>query len=98
MLEGKSGKGNVAIQLLPGVLLCVLLMFSGKYLAEILSYLMIELGILSANSGTPISGIFVTILLGVLLRNLIGVKDIFLQGISFSLKYILRIGIVLLGL
>src|SRR5699024_7477223 len=55
-------------------------------------------GLLSPDSTTPVSGIFVAIIVGIIIRNTIGIKDIFSEGISFSVKYALRAGIILLGL
>src|SRR5699024_6833321 len=47
---------------------------------------------------TPVSGIFVAIIIGIIIRNTFGMKDYFKSGISFAVKYALRAGIILLGL
>ena len=46
----------------------------------------------------PVSGIFVAILIGIIIRNTIGLHRIFIGALKFSLKYALRTGIILLGL
>ena len=85
------------MKLIPGLLLSIIVMFIGIYGADLIGYLLIKLGLLSSNSKSPISSIFVAIILGIFIRNIFGVKQIFIEGISFSMKYILRVGIVLLG-
>src|SRR5699024_1603251 len=52
----------------------------------------------SPESKTPVSGIFVAIIIGIIIRNMFGMKDYFKSGISFAVKYALRAGIILLGL
>lgn len=85
-------------KLLPGLLLCAIVMFIGIYGADLIGYLLIKLGILTEGSKSPVSGIFVAIIVGIIIRNIIGTKDLFHKGINFSLKYALRAGIILLGL
>ncbi|GGP16507.1 YeiH family protein [Oceanobacillus neutriphilus] len=94
----ESRSKNIVIDILPGLLLCVVVMFLGIYGAELIGYIMIWTGLLSEGSSTPVSGIFVAILIGIVIRNVINLSDIFTKGISFSMKYVLRTGIILLGL
>ncbi len=47
---------------------------------------------------SPVSGIMMAILLGILIRNTAGLHDRFEPGIRFGLKRVLRLGIVLLGI
>lgn len=89
---------NKIITYIPGILLCITVILIGIYLADLLGFLLIQLAILPAGSASPISGIFVAILLGILVRNTIGVNAIFMSGVQYSLKYLLRAGIILLGL
>ncbi|MCF3942900.1 YeiH family protein [Oceanobacillus alkalisoli] len=86
------------LNILPGLLLCVVLMLGGMYGAELIGVGLKMAGLLSEGSETPISGIFVAIILGIIIRNSIDLSEIFTKGISFSMKYILRAGIILLGL
>lgn len=83
--------------LLPGLLLCVFVMFIGIYGAELIGVILIKIGMLTEGSKTPVSGIFVAIIIGIIIRNTTGIKAYFASGISFSLKYALRAGIILLG-
>lgn len=46
----------------------------------------------------PVSGVIIAIVLGILVKNTVGVRDIFLPGINFALKKILKAAIILLGL
>src|SRR5690625_1320633 len=86
------------IKLIPGLFLCLVVMFIGVYGAEFIGFLLIKTGLLSPESKTPVSGIFVAIIVGIIIRNTIGLQHIFTKGIGFSVKYALRAGIILLGL
>ena len=46
---------------------------------------------------SPISTVMIAIILGLILGNIYNIGDIFKPGINFSLKYILRAGIICLG-
>ncbi|MEJ8766535.1 putative sulfate exporter family transporter [Oceanobacillus sp. HCA-5259] len=94
----KRKEPHFLINILPGLLLCLLIMLSGMYGARLIGAGLKAIGLLSEGSETPVSGIFVAIILGIIIRNSIGLSDIFTKGISFSMKYILRAGIILLGL
>lgn len=83
---------------LPGLLLSAAVMAMGIFSAKLIGVLLVTGGILPAGSASPISGIFTAILIGILIRNLIGLPDFFDAGIDFALKYALRAGIILLGL
>ena len=76
--------------LLPGVLLAVALVALFVWLT----------GLLNAALGFTglISNILVVILAGMLVRNIFGVPAIFNPGISFCLKKLLRLGIILMGI
>src|SRR5690625_1760732 len=91
-------KHHTIIYILPGVIICLIITFVGIYGAEWIGIILNKLGILSPESKTPVSGIFVTIIVGIIIRNTIGLGNIFSKGISFSMKYALRAGIILLGL
>lgn len=84
--------------ILPGVALCFLVMMIGIYLADLIGVIIVKFNILPAGSASPISGIFVAILIGILIRNVIKLHPIFIDGAAFSVKYALRAGIILLGL
>lgn len=85
-------------RLIPGLVLCFIVMMAGIIGADWIGIGLRSAGILPEGGASPISGIFVAILLGIVIRNTIGLPDVFSKGISFSLKYALRAGIILLGL
>lgn len=91
-------KGNSISMILPGLVICFVLMLLGIYVADLLGILLVGLGLLPVGSSSPISGIFVSILLGIIIRNTIGLNKFFQAGVEFSLKYVLKIGIILLGI
>lgn len=93
-----KAKGNAISTILPGLIICFSLMLLGIYIADLLGLLLVKVGLLPAGNASPISGVFVAILLGIIIRNTIGLNQYFQAGVAFSLKYVLSIGIVLLGL
>lgn len=84
--------------ILPGVLLCLIMTIFGIYIAEFVGTFLVYVKFLPEGSSSPVSGIFIAILLGILIRNTIGLSAVFMGGVKFSLKYALRAGIILLGL
>src|SRR5688572_28872687 len=80
---------------LPGVGLAALLAYIGKLLAD-----WIGIGVLhfDASRGSPISPIMLAIVLGLVIRNTLGSPTTYEHGLRLSIKTILRVGIVLLGL
>lgn len=96
---GQENKNeNMINKVLPGLLICIFVMYLGLYGADFIGYAMIKVGFLSEGTKTPVSGIFVAIIIGIIIRNTMSLSDIFQAGIAFSLKYALRAGIILLGL
>jgi len=91
-------KASYILEILPGLLLSFAVMLAGIYAADFIGFLMQQAGILTAGSKTPVSGIFVAILLGMVIRNVFPLHERFKKGITFSMKFILRAGIILLGL
>lgn len=83
--------------LTPGVIVSIVVMLVGIYGATWLGKLLIQMDVLVEGSKTPISAIFVAIIVGILIRNTIGIHPLFVKGIRFSMKYALRFGIILLG-
>lgn len=84
--------------MLPGIIVCFLVMMAGIYGAELIGALLIKLNFLPEGSASPVSGIFVAIILGIFIRNTVGLHLIFKEGTALSVKYALRLGIILLGL
>lgn len=97
-MEGKKTRSQKMITHIPGILLCIGVIFIGIYMADLLGLLLIQLSVLPAGSASPISGIFVAILLGIIIRNTIGVAEVYMNGVKYAVKYLLRAGIILLGL
>src|SRR5690625_3815800 len=95
-------KNNQTLQkitdLIPGILIALFVMFLGIDVAELIGYILLHIGHLSVGSETHVSGIFVAIIIGIMIRNTFDLSDILKKGISFSVKYALRAGIILLGL
>lgn len=89
---------NQVKKVTPGILICFIVMIIGVYIAELIGILLVKADLLPAGSASPISGIFVAILIGVIIRNFIGLHQIFMDGVKFSLTYALKAGIILLGL
>ncbi|WP_232787061.1 YeiH family protein [Planococcus sp. MB-3u-03] len=86
------------VRLLPGLAICLVVIIVGIYGADAIGVALGAIGLLPEGGKSPVSGIFVAILLGILIRNTIGLQDIFIEGVGFAVKYALRIGIILLGL
>src|SRR5690625_7058159 len=86
------------VNMIAGILLALAVTIVGIYGAKILGYLLMKMNILPEGSSSPISGIFVAILIGIVIRNFIGLHTIFHEGIAFTLKYSLLYVIILFGL
>jgi uncharacterized integral membrane protein (TIGR00698 family) len=77
---------------LPGVALALLLAFLGGVVAD-----RVGVGLLGFEK-TPLSPILVAILLGLIIRNGIGLPRVYEAGLQLCLKRILRFGVALLGI
>ncbi|MEP6802533.1 MAG: putative sulfate exporter family transporter [Acidobacteriota bacterium] len=85
--------------LLPGILLAGAVMAAAQALAAVLGRGLLRLeGIDPAGRPSPVSGIMVAILIGMLVANTVGVPRIFLPGVGFAMKKLLRLGIILVGI
>ncbi|QUW22062.1 putative sulfate exporter family transporter [Sporosarcina sp. Marseille-Q4063] len=89
---------NVIVRALPGIILCLIVILAGIYIADSIGELIISFNLLPPGSASPVSGIFVAIIIGIIIRNTIGLHSVFMEGVKISLKYALRAGIILLGL
>lgn len=78
--------------ILPGLILALLLALGGQYLSHLIGVTWMDM------PKSPVSGIMMAILLGILVRNTIGLHQRFLPGVQFGLNRVLRLGIVLLGI
>jgi uncharacterized integral membrane protein (TIGR00698 family) len=73
-------------------------MYIGTLIADLIGIGIARLQGISAVSSSPVSGVFIAILLGLLIRNFIGLHHYAREGVSFSIKFILKFGIILLGI
>ena len=79
-------------EILPGVVLALGLAYLGKFLSG-------RIGTsLMGFTRSPVSEIMLAILLGLVLRNTLGVPAVYDPGLRFCLRRVLRIGIALLGI
>ena len=76
--------------LIPGVVLASVVVVIAAALAEFINSALGFDGL--------VSFILVAIVLGMLIRNTIGISDRFVPGVGFTLKKLLRLGIILLGI
>lgn len=76
--------------LLPGVGLVAVVVISSVVIADAINSLLGFKGL--------VSFILIAIVLGMLVRNMIGLAAVFSPGITFCLKKLLRLGIILLGI
>lgn len=86
------------INIIIGIVFCLFITQLGIWLADILGEFFIKMNLLPEGSASPVSSIFIAILLGIVIRNTFGLSPLFQKGVSFTTKYVLRLGIILLGL
>lgn len=77
---------------LPGLLLAVFIAFFGGFFSD---WLGLEF---FGTTQSPFSPVVIAILIGLAIRNLIGLNPLLQPGVRFSLSVVLKAGIVLLGL
>ncbi|HZS08233.1 MAG TPA: putative sulfate exporter family transporter [Blastocatellia bacterium] len=74
-------------------------MLAALPVADLLGQWLLRLrGVDPAGKATPISGVTVAIILGILVRNLIRLPDAFQSGFQFCVKKLMRLGIILVGI
>ena len=78
--------------LAPGVVLAVLLALVGGWLSHA-----VGVGLLGFDK-SPISAILLAVVLGIIIRNTLGVPEVYEKGLRICVKKILRVGIALLGI
>jgi len=89
--SGNDGLARAG-SLLPGVVIALGLALVGHAVSELAGVTLLGL------EKSPVSPILVAILLGLALRNTIGVPAIYAPGLELCLKRVLRLGVVLLGI
>jgi uncharacterized integral membrane protein (TIGR00698 family) len=80
------------MNILPGFLLALVIAVAGNYSAEFIGTTLMGL------PKSPISGIMMAIIIGIIVSNVIRLPDAVQPGVKFSVVRILRLGIVLLGI
>nr|WP_254369251.1 putative sulfate exporter family transporter [Planococcus sp. CP5-4_UN] len=98
MSVNENTKKQRMVRLLPGLALCLVVIWAGIYGADLIGVALGATGLLPEGGKSPVSGIFMAILIGIIIRNTTGLPEIFIGGIGFAVKYALRLGIILLGL
>ena len=78
--------------ILPGLVLAVLISLISQGINELLALQIFE------TKKSPISTVLIAILLGILFGNIFTLKQSFTIGLDFTQKYILKFGIILLGI
>lgn len=84
------------LALVPGVAAALGVMVAGFWLADLIGQGMLAAQGLAGSS--PVSGVPVAIILGLLVRNLLSIPAAVLPGLKFSVTTLLRLGIVLVGI
>lgn len=88
---------NTKLSLLPGILAALAVMLVGFWLADVIGQAILAAQGLSGG-GSPVSGVPVAIVLGLLLKNTVGVPSACNPGLKFCVTVVLRLGIVLVGI
>jgi uncharacterized integral membrane protein (TIGR00698 family) len=83
--------------IIPGVLAALAVMVAGFWLADVIGHAILAAQGLSGGS-SPISGVPVAIVLGLLLRNTLPLPPALAPGLKFCVTTVLRLGIVLVGI
>src|SRR5262245_4146454 len=83
-------------ELLPGLTAAFLVMLAGFWLADQIGHAILAAQGLTGSS--PLSGVPVAIVLGLLLRNLLPLPAALSPGLKFSTTTVLRLGIILVGI
>ena len=93
----RPAAGGIA-SLIPGVAFSAVIMLVSLWLAERLGWLLLAAqGIDPASASSPVSGVLVAIVVGIVIRNTVPLPELLQPGIRFSVRTILRLGIVLVG-
>ena len=79
-------------KIFPGIILSFAIAYSGIYLSNFIGIEILKL------NNSPISPIMLSIIIGIIIGNIISIPLLFSGGINFSLKFILRLGIICLGI
>ncbi|WP_018923663.1 YeiH family protein [Salsuginibacillus kocurii] len=87
-----------SLNIFPGLLLCFVVMMGAMFAADVLGAWINQLQGLPQDGSSPISSIFIAIIAGLIIRNFLGLHEAFKDGVNFSVKVVLKLGIILLGI
>lgn len=94
-----EGRTPAWARLLPGLGLAAAVMLLSVSLSDWLGSWFLRLqGIDPSGAGSPISGVMIAIVVGIIIRNALTLPAAVQPGIEFSMKTVLRAGIVLVGI
>ncbi len=79
-------------RIFPGIFFSFIIAYAGIFLSGFIGNEILNL------SKSPISPIMLSIIIGLLIGNIFKIPSMFSEGIKFSLKFILRLGIICLGI
>lgn len=95
---GPHSRAGLA-RLTPGIAAAALIMAISLPIADWLGARLLTMqGIDPAGASSPISAVLVAIVVGIIIRNTVALPDSWQPGINFSMKSILRLGIVFIGI
>lgn len=95
----QKGSGPRPLELIPGVALAALLMIIGLWVADAIGLQILALlGIDPSGKASPVSSVLVAILLGIGVRNTIGLPAACNPGVKFTVTRLLRLGIIFVGI
>ena len=80
------------IKIVPGVLICIFVAILSVFLSVFLGKEVLEF------KKSPISPIMISIIIGLIISNFVKFSSIFDYGFQFSVKFILKLGIICLGI
>lgn len=90
---------NEISSLVPGTALAAILMLAALPAADVIGRAILALeGIDPAGRTSPVSGVLVAIVIGIVIRNLVRLPESLTPGIRFSVTKLLRLGIILVGI
>ena len=79
------------VKIIPGLALAVVITIVGIQLTKMIAVLL-------NFKKSPVSAVMMAIVLGIIVKNTIGVPRSFQPGVGFGLKKLLRLGIIFMGI
>ncbi len=74
-------------------------MIAGLWTADFVGHQLLRLaGVDPTGKASPISSVLISILLGIAVRNTVGLPERCVKGVEFSVSKLLRLGIILVGI